>query len=1336
MSQDTFVQQSDRGGQAGPVREHERISVVDILRGFAILGILLVNMYSFAGMQLNPGSYTGLNRIVVILVLLFAQAKFYSLFSFLFGWGMWIQMSRAIAKGISVVPLFVRRMLILLAIGILHGIFIWTGDILTIYAVLGLLLILFRKSSERTLLIAAGLFLLIPIIVNLPGAAMDGFREWYAETTEFLRTFGSQNDGIYSYGTYQEITEARLQAFVGGQTWFIYWIGNVFAMFLLGFYAGKKGYFENLAEKRRLFRRTQIIGLVVGLLFAGFSVLVMVRPETVSPAWQSWVRIATRTIGAPALMLFYVSTITLLSQREPWTGRLASLAPVGRMALTNYLMQSILLTLLFYGYGLALYGEIGPTVGLILTLIVYGSQIRFSAWWLERYRFGPMEWLWRTLTYGRMQPLRRGVSSSEMREIPVLSRLRRWLTAVPPLVFLILVWIGLLLWGIGLYRWNQQLKSDVYENPFSSPSQSITETIPPDGQVADQTPADQEADDKSSAILPDVQPVEYRPGPTASSGDMQALAETFDSTRAIEQIEILASREYAGRLAGSETGRAAGDYIADRMDAYGLQPGGYDGSFFQSFPLTYTLLTGPPNLSITTNDGVVKDDYQLYEDFAPFIAGYAGGGEASGEVYWVNRCQPQDFRGLDVVGKIVLCYAAGSGAENTANSRRALEYGAEGLLLLADPEQRPADLGYRHAEVWVRRSIPVLFVYEDAVADLFQGSSISPDMSFKDIDPSLLAVSANMSVEASEPQVVEARNVLGVLPGRDPQFSDEVVVIGAHYDHMGISPDGTYWAGANDNASGTAAVLEIARSWNQEGYVPRRTVVFAAWDAEEWGLIGSTLYAYQPSYPLENTIASIQMDMVGTGGDTLRIDGGGVFAAQLKDIADEMEIESALTDEGRSDHIPFLRAGVPAALLIWDYSEGQTPSYHRPTDVVTVIDPEQLNAAGTLANTALLDLVESEPAIRGALLTRAKAALENDRTVFLSTSRQDQLDIDNKWFEDLQSFEPTAVGMSAENLEIEGDSAAGDVHIWVQHPGQDTEQITETLSVDLPVQFSRIGAEWLWAGPSLIWAQRPEGEALTGGVTPIDIAAPAGIDEEEASNLWKVGDEAAYQYAELARLLGLEEETDSSIILLPDAEAVRASTALSLPSDKESWIGPGLVKLVYQENISQTQSLATAMAQLLLANAGVREEAAPWLWWGLSAALQVEQDGTAVQQSIVPILYEQLRSDSAEINSSTAWAAVDYLIESAGWDGLGRFIVDLGRECDRGECQDGAGLDSALQRALGQSSDSFSQAWRDQWLSRLESAQNQLDALLSTRANAILTGDENSYLSTVYFADE
>ncbi|HET6447380.1 MAG TPA: M20/M25/M40 family metallo-hydrolase [candidate division Zixibacteria bacterium] len=1332
--QQTTIENAQNGldRHAKPVPFQDRIEVVDILRGFAIFGILLVNMYGFAGMDLNPQSYSGLNRIVIILILLLAQAKFYSLFSFLFGWGMWIQMSRAVSKGINIVPLYVRRMLVLLVIGILHGIFIWTGDILTVYAILGLLLLLFRNASQKTLLIAIALLLLMPIIVNLPGETMDGFRNGYAELGSFLRTFGQQDDSVYFSGTYGEITERRLQEFVGGQTWFIYWIGNVFSMFLLGFYAGKRGYFADISKNISTFRRTLVVGLVLGLLFGGASVLVTVRPDLVSPEWQRFVRVSTRTIGAPALMLFYVSTITLLTQRDAWRKRLGALAPVGRMALTNYLIQSLVLTLIFYGYGLALYGQIGPSVGLILTILVYASQIRFSAWWLKRYRFGPMEWLWRTLTYGQRQPLQRGTRTSEPRPIPGLARVRGWLSAIPPLVLLAIVWIGLLVWAVGLIRWNSRLSSDVYVDPFSEVVEGGN-----DGTVVDSATAPEgetEAAEQQSeivAFMPNVQPVTYSPGSIVSSGDMRALADLFDYSRAMEHIDALSGREYSGRLAGSPGARDAGDYIAGKMDEYGLQPGGYDGTFFQPFPLTYTLLLDSPELAIVQPDGSMLDGYELYEDYAPFIYGYAGGGNGSGEIFWVNECQPEDFQGLDVVGKIVFCRAATSGQESMARSRRAIEYGAEGLLFLTDPERRPADFGYRHMEVWVPNSIPVLYVYPDVTDDILRESGIDASQLDEDTEPFPFKTTAQLEVFASGSEVVEARNILGVLPGRDPSYSDEVVIVGAHYDHMGQSPDGTYWPGANDNASGVAAMLEIARSWHEQGYVPRRTVLFAAWDAEEWGLIGSTNYVFHPSYPLEYTVASIQMDMVGAGSETLNIDGSMPLSMRLQAVAKELGIESEISELGRSDHVPFMQAGIPASLLIWMSEDVVIPHYHRPNDRSEVIEEEKLTGAAKVADITLLELVESEPAIRGMLSARASAAVENDQAAFLGTSREDQLNNDETWLADLLSYSPSVVDMTVDNLEIDGAMAEGDVRIRVQYPNPEDATTNQVIMVDLPVMFSRQGTDWTWAGPNLVLAEAPDRESELFGLPAFPVSYPKNVE----ANPWEVGVEAVQQYADIAHLLGIPVTSDSSIMLMPDASSIRVSTALSLPGDQQTWIGPKLIKIVHRENISQTEGFSTAVAQLLLANAGLSEDMAPWLWHGLPAALNGEEDLAGTHQRHLAVLHRSLAAEEVPTRDAGAWAAVDYLVKTEGWAGLGRIIRELGRACRQGSCNDPISQDATLQNVLGMNNAAFSAAWQMYWRSSLDVVQQDLDALLLARSNAVISDDQQAFLDTVDSSD-
>ncbi|MBL7184472.1 MAG: hypothetical protein ISS50_08485 [Anaerolineae bacterium] len=174
--------------RAAPVQAKERIEFVDILRGFALLGVLLVNMYGFSGQGTvyhDPQAASGIDRAVVVLIRFLVEAKFYSMFSFLFGWGMAMQLTRAEAKGTRFRPVFLRRLFILLIIGVLHSILIWDGDILTTYALFGFLLLLFRRRSGKALLVTAVLVLLLSIVLTVPGEAMDAFRGVVRELDRF-----------------------------------------------------------------------------------------------------------------------------------------------------------------------------------------------------------------------------------------------------------------------------------------------------------------------------------------------------------------------------------------------------------------------------------------------------------------------------------------------------------------------------------------------------------------------------------------------------------------------------------------------------------------------------------------------------------------------------------------------------------------------------------------------------------------------------------------------------------------------------------------------------------------------------------------------------------------------------------------------------------------------------------------------------------------------------------------------------------------------------------------------------------------------------------------------
>lgn len=399
----------------GPVPGRERIAAMDILRGVAILGILLVNMGLFSspeGQPARPLWPNAADETVERFILFFAQEKFKTLFSFLFGVSLAVQMMRAEARGARFVPLYARRLGVLLLLGLGHFVFLWDGDILHNYALLGLVLLLFRRRSLKTLLVWAGLFLCIPVFFY-------GLTTYYSITRQvspYLMNWISYENGaedqealeeasrIYSSGTYAEMVALRARELPGDLSPVVD-DAYVLAIFLLGLYAGRRRVFHDLPEHRPFLRRVQGWGLMIGI--AGNAAFAF--GGSFDPSPTSVVQNAGRmclTLAAPALGLFYASTLLLLIQDATWRRRLAPIAAVGRMALTNYLLQSLVCTTIFYSYGLGLFSKVSPSLGLLLTMILFLIQIPLSVSWLRRFQFGPVEWLWRSLTYGQRQPMR------------------------------------------------------------------------------------------------------------------------------------------------------------------------------------------------------------------------------------------------------------------------------------------------------------------------------------------------------------------------------------------------------------------------------------------------------------------------------------------------------------------------------------------------------------------------------------------------------------------------------------------------------------------------------------------------------------------------------------------------------------------------------------------------------------------------------------------------------------------------------------------------------------------------------------------------------------------
>jgi uncharacterized protein len=367
--------------QAQPIQE--RIIALDILRGFALLGVLLVNMLDFSGsaLRLNTLGARGntLDQIIDVAIAFFAVTKFYLLFSFLFGVGFAVQMRRLETTGRSPVAFTLRRMGVLLMIGLAHAILIWDGDILRLYAVAGMLLLLVRRLPDRALIALA-------MIVALAGLIYFSTVD-LSDASDLMDTESVQ---LYLSGTYPGLVRHR----VAQPIILDIQIPMVLVMFLLGLVIGRSGRLDHLDRYALFLRRWWKWALPVGLI--GNAVLLAGYES--NTAWAISLGVH---VGAPALSLVYASAVLLNADK------LRGLAPVGQMALTNYLSQSLIGTTLFYSYGFGLYDQLTPTVTLLVVAAIFGAQVMISAWWMGRFRFGVMEWLWRTLTYGRLQPMKR-----------------------------------------------------------------------------------------------------------------------------------------------------------------------------------------------------------------------------------------------------------------------------------------------------------------------------------------------------------------------------------------------------------------------------------------------------------------------------------------------------------------------------------------------------------------------------------------------------------------------------------------------------------------------------------------------------------------------------------------------------------------------------------------------------------------------------------------------------------------------------------------------------------------------------------------------------------------
>jgi uncharacterized protein len=388
------------GSIAAPVAPRDRIEAIDAVRGVALFGVLIVNLVTEFRVsifqQLLPGpSGVGSDFMVERVVALGFQSKAFCLFALLFGVGLAIQFERLSVAGR---PLYwlARRLAALLGFGVIHLLFIWNGDILTEYALAGFAVLPFVLLPARALLLAALLFL--TAYAAAPALYSIGWPSAAA-----LRAHVASANQVYATGTLAEIWQFSL----GELPWLLKLHLGVFlrtlALFVLGMFLWKAG----ILGRQRDFRSETLIAAIMGIALGAVLTAAEVNDalDGLGAAAQ-----ALADLAPVLLALGYGAALLSLAELSATRRVLSAFAPLGRMAFTNYVLQSIILGFIFFGYGLGHFGRMGAAAAFALGMGVYAGQLVFSRWWLRRYRFGPIEWLWRTLMYGGAQPIGRAAS--------------------------------------------------------------------------------------------------------------------------------------------------------------------------------------------------------------------------------------------------------------------------------------------------------------------------------------------------------------------------------------------------------------------------------------------------------------------------------------------------------------------------------------------------------------------------------------------------------------------------------------------------------------------------------------------------------------------------------------------------------------------------------------------------------------------------------------------------------------------------------------------------------------------------------------------------------------
>lgn len=392
----------------------QRIPVIDIIRGIALFGILVFNIQTYAlfsflnpqqvyQLQLDtPASYAPLQYVFQILI----NGQFYTIYSFLFGFGFYMLKHKNEQLGLDSNRIFKRRLWVLLIIGLIHGLIFWFGDILHKYAILGFTLLYFNKKSIKTLLKWMAGLMTFSIILRIVTSifSIDSSNTYSHEIDPVIM----EVINTWQHGTFMEVVS--LQKLGVAMVWFmsvsngLTAIIHILIMFIIGLIAGKSNFFLRIAKLKPQLLKILAICLPISLLLKAFSALGILPLQifnTISPSIKDLFFSISSFIATPLLTVCYLIflSITLYNNGSIFFKWIAN---TGKLGITNYLMQTIICMVLFYGYGLGLSGKLTLIETFICVIPIYVFQVIFSNIWLKYYKTGPIENLWRKLSGKRL----------------------------------------------------------------------------------------------------------------------------------------------------------------------------------------------------------------------------------------------------------------------------------------------------------------------------------------------------------------------------------------------------------------------------------------------------------------------------------------------------------------------------------------------------------------------------------------------------------------------------------------------------------------------------------------------------------------------------------------------------------------------------------------------------------------------------------------------------------------------------------------------------------------------------------------------------------------------